>query len=134
MPSGFVTETRVRAFPTVRHERAEQAFRSFMAELTGLEGDELEEWIEHQLGHVDDELEAISRRIESRHVRLTPAERRVVLLLAAGYSNREIAAELALAYDTVKRQLLTAKRRAGARTAESLVTWFLLTGQWRIPD
>jgi len=52
---------------------------------------------------------------------LTPAQREVVALLAAGRVPKEIAAERGTSLQTVRTQIKLAKRRTGARTLDELV-------------
>ena len=52
---------------------------------------------------------------------LTPGERQVVRLAAAGLSYRQIAAELDRSVSTIDHQLLSARRRVGARNTAQLV-------------
>jgi DNA-binding NarL/FixJ family response regulator len=52
---------------------------------------------------------------------LTPRQRAVVALLAAHRSPKEIAAELGLSVDTVRKHIQHAKRRLGARSTTELV-------------
>lgn len=56
--------------------------------------------------------------------RLTATEARVAGLVAAGYTNREVAAELALRPEEVRNRLATIYRKLGARSRTELVLLF----------
>lgn len=53
--------------------------------------------------------------------RLSPAERRVIDLLAAGWRPKQVAARLGVSLPTVRSHIAAAKRKTGARTMEQLV-------------
>jgi FixJ family two-component response regulator len=68
------------------------------------------------------------RRAESRHAdlrarfaTLSPRERQVMLMVAAGRLNKQVAGELALSEITVKIHRGAAMRKMGARTLPDLV-------------
>lgn len=52
---------------------------------------------------------------------LTPAERRVLLYLCAGFSNKEIAAELGRAEPTIKHQVSSCLRKFGQPSRSRLI-------------
>ena len=58
--------------------------------------------------------------------KLSPAELRVVALLAAGLAPKQIAAELGVAVPTVRSQLQAAKRKTHVRTLSELVGLFVI--------
>lgn len=58
---------------------------------------------------------------EVRFARVTPREREVADLLALGYTNREIALALASSVHTVRNQVASLFRKAGASTRAELV-------------
>lgn len=55
---------------------------------------------------------------------LTPAERAVVELLAAGRAPKQTAGDLSIALPTVRSRIAAAKRKTGARTIEHLVALY----------
>ncbi len=54
-------------------------------------------------------------------VALTPAERRVLAYVRAGYSNKEIAARLYRAEPTIKHQVSSAMRKCGVNSRTRLM-------------
>jgi DNA-binding CsgD family transcriptional regulator len=70
-------------------------------------------------GRAEEELGHLSGRVASGWG-LTPSERRVAELAAAGRSNRELAAELFLSVRTVESQLSAAYRKLGVRSRNQL--------------
>jgi len=56
---------------------------------------------------------------------LTPAERAVVELLAAGRKPKDAASELSIALPTVRSRLVAARRKTGTRTIEQLVALYV---------
>ena len=61
----------------------------------------------------------------SQNVTLTSRERQIVLLIAQGHSNREIAAELFLSINSVKTYIRSAYRRIGVERRTQAVVWAL---------
>lgn len=61
---------------------------------------------------------------------LTPAERRVVVLAAAGAPNREIAERLYLSVRTVESHLSHAYAKLGIGSKAELAAWWALEGHW----
>jgi DNA-binding CsgD family transcriptional regulator len=66
------------------------------------------------------------------HTPLTPPELRVLLLVAAGQGNRQIAEELLLSEDTVKTHLRRICRKMRARNRTHAVTVAFAPGGWVI--
>jgi DNA-binding NarL/FixJ family response regulator len=62
---------------------------------------------------------------------LTPREESVLVLIAAGYSNKEIAAELYLSVNTIKSVNRSTYRRLGLRTRPQAVSWAVEHGYTR---
>ncbi len=60
--------------------------------------------------------------------RLSERERQVVVLVAEGKSNAEIAAELFISPGTVKTHLSNAQRKTGARNRVGMAAWAWRTG------
>lgn len=58
-------------------------------------------------------------------VALTHREREIVSLIARGYSNQEIAAELYLSINSVKTYIRSAYRRIGVERRTQAVVWAL---------
>lgn len=56
---------------------------------------------------------------------ITPRERETLVLLASGCSRQEIADELGIGYETVKRHLRNAYRKLGARNSIEAINAFL---------
>lgn len=59
---------------------------------------------------------------------LTPAERKVLALLARGRAPKQIARDLVVELPTVRTHIASAKRKTGARTVEQLVSIFVEAG------
>ena len=59
---------------------------------------------------------------------LTPAERRVVLLLLEGLQNRAIAQRLVISHRTVECHISRALRKSGCRNRLELVLWLIRDG------
>lgn len=69
--------------------------------------------------------ERLLRRLSEPDEPLTPREREVMVLLASGYTRREIAFELGLSENTVKTHLNLAYARLGARNNVEAINAFI---------
>ena len=65
---------------------------------------------------------------QNQPVALSPAERRVIALLVAGRTNKEIAAELDVVEQTVKNTLTSVYRKVGVRNRTELVRLAITNG------
>lgn len=63
-----------------------------------------------------------------RHARLTPREREVVSLVAAGHTNKQIAATLGIAQRTVETHRENITRKLGTTSLAALVRYALRHG------
>ena len=59
---------------------------------------------------------------------LTPRERQIVEMLAAGYTGEQIAQQLVLSPETVQKHVHNAKRKVGAETRAHLIALTLTRG------
>lgn len=112
-----------RVFPTYRLPQVEARFRQWMTELTGLEGDQLEQWL------VDRARETMTDMAADEHPVLTLRTREVLLLAATGLTRNEIAGRLYVSPETVKENVKIAMRQTGCPNITSLVVYALATGQ-----
>ena len=119
-----------RAFPSYRSSRAEIAFREWMRELTGLDGPDLEEWIQEGARYALGPQERV--RTMWRET-LTDREREAIAAAARGLTREESARLLHVEPETIKSRLRNAMRKAGCRNATHLVVWAIATGQFASP-
>lgn len=81
------------------------------------------------IGHVSDSPPpVVDRELVDRFVDLTPRERHIVVLVASGLSNDEIATQLFLSPLTVKTHAVRAMSKVGARDRAQLVTYAFRAG------
>lgn len=99
----------------------EQRYRDWVSELTGRYGDDLEEFIELALRETPVDEVIVGATI-------TPAQRRVLFLLAQGLRREEAAEVLGVSRWTVKEHLEDARDRMGARTITHAVAIAVATG------
>lgn len=115
----------VRAFPSYRLPAVERSFRQWMWELTGLDGDDLDEWIATNAQHAL----ADTERIADRHrTVLTPRELDVLLLMAMGHTRFTAAQRLRVEPETIKSTLRNALRKTECRNTTHLVVWAIAAG------
>lgn len=67
----------------------------------------------------------VARLLRSEETRLTPREREVMVLLTSGFSQREIAAELGISYETAKHHLSNIYRKLGVGNRVQAINAFL---------
>ena len=99
-----------------RRRRRQDAAVTLSAALTTFEAIGALLWADRARG----ELARVARAERQPRSSLTPAERRVAQLAAAGLSNKEIAAEQFLAVKTVETTLSSAYRKLGIRSRAQL--------------
>lgn len=71
--------------------------------------------------YVDPSLRHLDARVDAKGQNLDPVDYRILALLAAGRTNREIASELKVSYSTVKHRVSSLIHRLGARRRTDLV-------------
>lgn len=55
--------------------------------------------------------------------KLTNRQREIIRLLAAGYSQKEIARQLGIAYGTVRKHTLAARQRSDCQSTAAVAVW-----------
>lgn len=124
-------------FPSYDVPAAEEAFRVWMARLTGLDGEDLEGWLKMQAGQVFDEvrtphawnLRAHVNMVAGEHEVLTERTIEILQYASVGYKQSEIAKLLCISPETVKSILKIAYRKTGCRNQTQLALYALATGQ-----
>lgn len=81
------------------------------------------------IGHMTDSPPpAVDKNLLQRFGSLTPRERDVIVLVASGLSNQEIAAQMSVSPFTVKTHAVRAMTKVGARDRAQLVSFTFLAG------
>lgn len=67
----------------------------------------------------------VTPRVDERFDRLTPREREVAMLIAAGFSNQQVGAALFISLATVKDHVHSALRKMGLRSRSQIIAaWY----------